>query len=83
MKRIKFRLKNAIKKAKNALIKAKNNHVISEYIKNNQLFLIYVITCLINATMLRFFCIHSMANYLSIKAIMGDLAVIVILGSYS
>lgn len=82
MKRIKFRLKNAIKKAKNALIKAKNNHVISEYIKNNQLFLIYVITCLINATMLRFFCIHSMANYLSIKAIMGDLAVIVILGSF-
>ena len=79
MKRIKFRLKNAIK---NALIKAKNNHVISEYIKNNQLFLIYVITCLINATMLRFFCIHSMANYLSIKAIMGDLAVIVILGSF-
>lgn len=82
MKRIKFRLKNAIKKAKNALIKAKNNHVISEYIKNNQLFLIYVITCLINSTMLRFFCIHSMANYLSIKAIMGDLAVIVILGSF-
>ena len=32
--------------------------------------------------MLRFFCIHSMANYLSIKAIMGDLAVIVILGSF-
>lgn len=82
MKRIKFRLKNAIEKAKNALIKAKNNHVISEYIKNNQLFLIYVITCLINSTMLRFFCIHSMANYLSIKAIMGDLAVIVILGSF-
>lgn len=82
MKRIKFRLKNAIKKAKNSLIKAKNNHVISEYIKNNQLFLIYVITCLINSTMLRFFCIHSMANYLSIKAIMGDLAVIVILGSF-
>lgn len=82
MKRIKFRLKNTVKKAKNSLIKAKENHIIREYIKNNQLFLVYVITCLVNATMLRFFCIHSMANYLSIKAIMGDLAVIVILGSF-
>ncbi len=82
MKRIKFRLKNTMKKVKNSITKAKENHIIREYIKNNQLFLIYVITCLVNATMLRFFCIHSMANYLSIKAIMGDLAVIVILGSF-
>lgn len=82
MKRIKFRLKNTMKKVKNSITKAKGNHIIREYIKNNQLFLVYVITCLVNATMLRFFCIHSMANYLSIKAIMGDLAVIVILGSF-
>ena len=71
-----------MKKVKNSITKAKENHIIREYIKNNQLFLVYVITCLVNATMLRFFCIHSMANYLSIKAIMGDLAVIVILGSF-
>ncbi len=82
MKRIKFRFKNTMKKVKNSIKQAKENHIIREYIKNNQLFLIYVITCLVNATMLRFFCIHSMANYLSIKAIMGDLAVIVILGSF-
>ena len=82
MKRIKFRFKNTMKKVKNSIKQAKGNHIIREYIKNNQLFLIYVITCLVNATMLRFFCIHSMANYLSIKAIMGDLAVIVILGSF-
>lgn len=82
MKRIKFRFKNTMKKVKNSIKQAKENHIIREYIKNNQLFLIYVITCLVNATMLRFFCIHSISNYLSIKAIMGDLAVIVILGSF-
>ena len=82
MKRIKFRFKNTLKKVKNSIKQAKENHIIREYIKNNQLFLIYVITCLVNATMLRFFCIHSISNYLSIKAIMGDLAVIVILGSF-
>ena len=82
MKRIKFRLQKLVDKTKTSIKKAKEDHIIRKYIKNNKLFLTYVITCLVNATMLRFFCIHSVANYLSIKAIMGDLAVIVILGSF-
>lgn len=82
MKRIKYRCKNTFDKIKKSLITAKENKVISKYIKNNQIFITYMITCLLNATILRFFCINSLANYLSIKAIMGDLAVIVILGSF-
>lgn len=82
MKRIKYRCQNTFDKIKKSLINAKEKKVISKYIKNNQIFITYMITCLLNATILRFFCINSLANYLSIKAIMGDLAVIVILGSF-
>ena len=82
MKRIKYRCQNTFDKIKKSLINAKEKKIVSKYIKNNQIFITYMITCLLNATILRFFCINSLANYLSIKAIMGDLAVIVILGSF-
>lgn len=82
MKKIEFKYKKlkdkTIKKIKNL----KDKKVIANYIKNNIIFLTYVITCLLNATILRFFCIHSLSNYLSIKAIMGDLALIIIIGSF-
>ena len=62
MKRIKFRLQKLVDKTKTSIKKAKEDHVIRKYIKNNKLFLTYVITCLVNATMLRFFCIHSVPS---------------------
>ena len=82
MKRIKYRCQNTFDKIKKSLINAKEKKIVSKYIKNNQIFITYMITCLLNATILRFFCINSLAHYLSIKDIMGDLAVIVILGSF-
>lgn len=82
MNRIKYRVKKTKDKIISNIKKAKNEHVIRKYINNNKLFLTYVITCLLNATMLRFFCIHTVANYLSIKAVMGDLAIIIILGAF-
>lgn len=82
MKRIKYRVNKTKNKIISSIKKARKEHIVRKYISNNQLFLTYVITCLINATMLRFFCIHSMANYLSVKAIIGDLAIILILGSF-
>ena len=82
MKRIKYRVNKTKNKIISSIKKARKEHIFRKYISNNQLFLTYVITCLINATMLRFFCIHSMANYLSVKAIIGDLAIILILGSF-
>lgn len=82
MKRIEFKLNKLKEKLITALKKAKENHIIQEYIKNNILFLTYVIVCVANATLLRFFCIHTLNNFLSVKAIMGDLAIVIIVGSF-
>ena len=54
------------------LKKVKNEHLISTYIKENPLFIIYIIINVINSTMLRFFTMHSLENYLSIKPILAD-----------
>lgn len=82
MKKFKFKFNKFKEKIKNKIELAKKNKVVSKYIKSNILFLSFVILCLLNSTILRFFCINSLSNYLSIKAIMGDLAVIVIVGSF-
>ncbi len=60
----------------------KQEHTISKYIKNNILFLTFVITSVINATILRFFCMRMLENYLSIKPIIADLIVAVLIGSF-
>ena len=82
MKRIKIafnKLKtNTIKKIK----KIKRDHLIREYFKNNVLFLTFVITMVINSTILRFFCMHSIENYLSWKAVLADTVVVMIIGSF-
>ena len=54
-------MNNALYKAK----KMKKEHFIREYFKNNVLFVSFVITVVLNATLLRFFCMHSIENYLS------------------
>lgn len=82
MKKIKYRYQRIEDKIKKTVKIWKEENVIKNYVKNNTLFLTYVITCLINATILRFFCIHTVNNYLSIKAIMGDLAVVLIIGAF-
>lgn len=63
--------------------KIKEEKIISNYIKNNCLFLVYVIVCVMNSTLLRFFTIPTMENYLSIKTILADTAVVTIIGSFS
>ena len=64
------------------LKKIKAEHLISKYIKNNVLFLTFVLTCLFNSTVLRFFTMHTLENYLAFKPILADLAVLVIVGSF-
>ena len=49
------------------------------YISNNKLFFIFVITSVINATLLRFLTVK---NYIDIRPIIADTAVVVILGSF-
>ncbi len=82
MKRMKFKLNKFKDKLINQAKKVKEEHLIKRYIKNNTLFIAYVIVCVLNATLLRLLCIHTLNNYLSVKAFMGDLAVVLIVGSF-
>ena len=59
MKNIKNSLNRLFDTIKNSLVRIKEEHLIREYFKKNILFLTFVITCVINSTMLRFFCINS------------------------
>ena len=76
------KVKIAKDKVINYFKKIKKEHLIKKYAKENILFLTFVITCLFNSTMLRFFTMRSLENYLAIKPIIADLAVIIIVGSF-
>ena len=60
----------------------KEEKMISSYFKDNRLFLVYVLVCVINSTLLRIFTMPTMENYLSIKPIIADIAVVTIIGVY-
>ena len=79
------RIKNACQELKNGAIKKikriKKEHLIKEYFKNNTLFLVFVLTCVLESTVLRFFCMHSLENYLSWKAIVADTFVVTLVGA--
>ena len=83
MNRLKVKIKRFFKNAKDNLIKAHKNQVLRKYFKNNMLFVAYVLVNVLNATLLRFFTMHSWTNYLSIRAIISDMMVVVILGSFA
>ncbi len=82
MRKIEINYRKVKNKLQKKLKKIRNEHIIKKYISNNIIFITFVITCLLNATILRFFCIHTLNNYLSVKAILGDLSIIIILGSF-
>ena len=82
MKNIKRKIIKLINKTERKLKKLKEEHAVRENLKHNVLFMTYVITCIINSTILRFFCMHTMENYLSIKPIIADLAIVIIVGSF-
>ena len=70
------------KKVSKNLKYVKENHIIKLYCENNVIFLTFVITCVLNSTLLRFFTMHTLENYLSIKAILADAAVVIVVGSF-
>ena len=80
MKNIKNSWNRLLTSLKKKATKIKEEHLIRQYIKDNILFLVFVITCVINSTMLRFFCINSVENYLAIAPILADLAIVIIVG---
>ena len=80
-------MKKKIGKWKNKFILAikdiKKEHKIKKAFKNNALFVTFVLTCLLNAILLRFFTMPTLENYLSFKPIIADLGVIMVLGSFA
>ena len=83
MNKVKDKFKTVISKVKNKLNRIKKDHLIRKYFSTNKLFIIFVLTCVINSTILRFFCMHTLDNYLSIKAILADLCIVILVGSFS
>lgn len=63
----------------NIINKIKNFNY-KEYFKNNILFLTFVLSTLINGCLLRFLTVK---NYFAIRPILGDLVLIIILGSFN
>ena len=80
------RIKNVFTNLKDKLVKSINTirkeHLISEYAKQNILFIVFVITGVVNASLLRAFCMPTIESILSIQAILADTAVVVIIGAF-
>ena len=70
---MKEKLTKQVKKGKNYLKRVKEDHLIKKYFTDNTLFLTFVLVCVINSTMLRFFTMHTLENYLAIKPIIADI----------
>ena len=81
MKRLKVSLKKTKDKIKKYIKKVKTENLHKEYLKNNILFITFVLTTVLSSTLLRFFCMNTLENYLAIKPIIADLAVVIILGA--
>ena len=82
MKIVKNKINSMIRKTKKSIKNIRENHLIREYLKNNMLFVAFVILSVLNSTMLRIFCIHSIDNYLSWRAIIADTAFAITIGSF-
>lgn len=83
MKRIKIGINKLITSTKKQLKKIKKEHLIRQFIQDNLLLIVFIATAVINSTILRFFCMKTIENYLSIKAIMADTVVAMFIGSFS
>lgn len=76
------KVKNIIGKLVDKVKHIKRDHVISNYIKNNKVFVVYIFLNVLNALLLRILTMPSIANILLPKPIIADAAVVVILGSF-
>ena len=83
MKRIKIEINKLLKKAKKQLKSIKNDHLIRQFMQDNMLLLTFILTSVVNSTVLRFFCMNSIENYLSFKAVLADIVVATFIGSFS
>ena len=82
MKRIKIGFKKLKEQTKKVIKRIKTEHLIAKYIKDNVLFLLFVITGVVNATLLRIFCMPTVESIFSIQALLADTAVVIIIGAF-
>ena len=82
MKIVKRGIENLFKNTKSFIERVRTEHLIREYFKNNVLFITFVITAVVNSTLLRFFCMHTLENFLSWKAVLADLIVVTTIGAF-
>lgn len=82
MKKVSNKVKNIKDNTINYLKKVKKEHLVRQYIKDNPIFLAYILVNVINSTLLRIFTIRTPENYFAIKPIIADLSVIMIFGAF-
>ena len=82
MKRVKIGINKLTQLIKQKMKQVKEEHLVRNYFKENVLFVAFVIAGVLNATILRFFCVHSIENFLSWKAVLADTAVTIAIGSF-
>lgn len=79
---MKKKVKTLFDKFKKFLKRVKDEKLIIKYIKENPIFIAYVIVNVMNSTILRFLTMNSIENYLALKPILADLSIVLILGSF-
>ena len=82
MKSLKNKFNELKENLETTIKRIKTEHLINQYIKENALFVTFVLTCVFNSTILRFFCMNILENYIAIKPIIADLAVVILIGAF-
>ena len=73
--------RNLKKEPKNTLLSLVNS--VAEGVKNNPVFVTYIVVNVFIGILLRFFTINTIDNLLLVKPILGDMAIVIILGSFN
>ena len=82
MKKIKTKIKSIYKKAKKKIEKLNKEKIIKEFTKENILMITYVITLVLASLVLRIVTLPNIWNALSIRPVIADTAVVIIIGSF-
>ena len=83
MKRIKIGIKKLKTMIQKTIKRIKTEQLIEKYMKDNVLFIMFVITGVLNASLLRILCMPTVESIFSIQAFLADFAVVTIIGSFA
>ena len=82
MKRLKVIWKKIRNYFEKNIKRIKKDHLIKEYFKNNVLFLTFLLVNVLNAYILRIFCMQNIENILSWKAVLADSIIVIFIGAF-